>query len=278
MEALLQADELWRMTVATNRFASRGAWLWNSQDFLMSHTSMTAIKVALLLRLGEGKLARAYWQAWRAVRTMNEEEAHGPFRALAGEWSSTQFGRGVSAFMRADDALALADFRQLNRRGPELEKEMSRRGFWRPRPENGQTPPYFAFLQPVSELLADEERRTTEAPHPSVLHLGLDKFPDKSKRIAALISDLDQISQRQRSFPGSVSLGLNPVVKALIAEGDGAVDPLLDCLEKDTRLTRSADLDHNFRPYHMIPVRQCAQAALDDMLKVHCESPGEYRA
>ncbi|HEX4120135.1 MAG TPA: hypothetical protein VH619_05940 [Verrucomicrobiae bacterium] len=280
LEALLRADELWRKNLPTNHVIFRPPLSWYSSDWSMSQTNMTVIKIAFLMRLGEGKLARDYWHGWNAARHGGmKQDASDPFREMAAEWVSTQFRRGMDAFMRADDPLALADFHQLSQLWPALEKETSRRGFWRPSEWNGNAPPpYFAFLSPVPELLADEERRRIEPAHPSVLQSGPDKFPEKSKRIAALISDLDQISEAQRMSPGAVWMGENPLVLDLVAEGDNAVDPLLNCLEKDPRLTRSADLDHNQLPYRIVPVRQCAQTALDAILKIHCDSPAEYRA
>ncbi len=62
------------------------------------------------------------------------------------------------------------------------------------------------LIKLMPELLADEERRALEPPQLSVLPIGLDKFPGQSSRIAALISNLDQVNERQFMFPGSVWL------------------------------------------------------------------------
>lgn len=280
IQALLRADELWRKAAATNLFPFRMWQMLAPRGSLMSQTNMTPIKVALLLRLGEGKLAQDYWTAWCAVETMDalKEDANNAFRDFASEWTSAQFERAVRAFMRADDGLALADFRQLNRLWPALEKEASLRGFTQSLDENTRTRPYFGSLNLVPEFLADEERRAKEPPHPGVLDIGLDKFPEKSKRIAALISDLDQVSELQFMYPGRAWLGDSPLVAALVSEGDGAVEPLLDCLEKDPRLTRSVDMGNDRWPSRIVPVREGAQAALDGIFKTHFDSTEAYRA
>ena len=54
-----------------------------------------------------------------------------------------------------------------------------------------------------------------------------------------MIRDFDQIDEQQMMSPGSATPGSSPLVRALIAEGDPAVEPLLTALETDMRLTRS---------------------------------------
>ena len=65
------------------------------------------------------------------------------------------------------------------------------------------------------------------------------KFPDQSKRIAALVRDLES-GQRRSSVvnpAGSLSISTSPVVEGSVKEGLPAVEPLLDCLVNDRRLT-----------------------------------------
>ena len=212
-----------------------------------------------------------------------KQGANDPFRALAYEWAWALFDRAVCAHMRGDDALALADCRRLNAIWPRLESEASRRGYARSE-YAGSTGrilvrPYFDFLEPVPGLLADQERRAKEGPHRTLPRLGGQKSPEKSERIAALISDLAELAQGQWGQPGGVRLAGNETAKALIAAGDDAVEPLLDCLENDTRLTRSVSFHRDFAlNRRVIPVQDAANAALDEIFKVHFETQAEYRA
>ena len=90
---------------------------------------------------------------------------------------------------------------------------------------------------------------------------------------------LDELAQGQSGQPGGVWLAGNQTVKALISEGDGAVEPLLDCLENDKRLTRSVSFHRDFASQRrVLPVQDAANAALDEILKVHFETHSEYRA
>ena len=57
-------------------------------------------------------------------------------------------------------------------------------------------------------------------------------------------------------------------------EGDRAVTPLIDCLESDTRLTRSVQFWRDFaRHRQVLPVREAAFAALTEILKTTCFGP-----
>ena len=287
VNALLKAELLQRKEAATNMFFL----LWppwgelSSEDSSLSETNVTAVKVLFLLRLGKGKLAQEYWAGWYALTASNEmkEDRDDPFHSLAYDWAATLLERAMRAHMAGDDGLALADCRELTRIRPELERETGRRGFSHPlgTDTSGQTEPipYFDFLQPVPDLLADEERRLAEPSHKSALEIGLNRFADKSKRIAALISNLDEIAIA--SFVDQFGMGIdqNPTMKALIAQGEDAVEPLIDCMEHDKRLTRSADFGQSFAKVDkLVPVRDDARAALDGILMMHFDTAAEYRA
>jgi len=209
------------------------------------------------------------------------EDAKDPFQVLVFEWSWAVFDRAICAHMRGDDALALADCRELDAVRPKLETEADRRGF--ERSEDFFTPthpklPHFSFLEPVPKLLADEQRRVKEGPHRTVLETGRDKFPDKTGRIRALIADLEEVNARQWGQPGGVALNFDPIVLALVAEGEEAVEPLLDCLEHDPRLTRSVRFGRDFgTDRDVLSVQKAAEAALNEILKVRFEAPAGYR-
>ena len=94
------------------------------------------------------------------------------------------------------------------------------------------------------------------------------KGGDKNARIAALIADLDQVFARQFGQPGGVSLGESPIVQALIDEGDEAVEPLIDDLERDTRLTRAVHFHRDFfQSRTIMGAHEAAYTALAGLLK-----------
>jgi hypothetical protein len=94
-----------------------------------------------------------------------------------------------------------------------------------------------------------------------------------------LIHDLDLTAARQWSQPGWVSPSEDAIVGALIAEGDAAVEPLLDCLEHDKRLTRSVGFGRDFqRNRTVIAVSSCADVALKSILQANFSSVAEMRA
>jgi hypothetical protein len=65
-----------------------------------------------------------------------------------------------------------------------------------------------------------------------------------------------------------VFLPEDPIVSALIGEGDAAIDPLLDCLEQDQRLTRSVGFGLDFhRGRTVIPVSSASDVALKAILQ-----------
>jgi len=83
-----------------------------------------------------------------------------------------------------------------------------------------------------------------------------------------LIDDLNLVSARQWGQPGGVDLPQDPIVAALIQEGDPAVEPLLTCLENDKRLTRSVGFGRDFfRGRTVIPVHDAAKVALLSILR-----------
>jgi len=230
-----------------------------------SHRSMTRMKVVLLLRLGYGDLAEKLWLQWFAAR--ESEASLDPYPDLAADWVWALFDRTICAHMRGDDSLTLIGARALTTIEKDVRAAAEKRDF---RGTNLRKETFLDFLKPLPDLLADRERRAKEPKYERVLEAGVQKFPDKAKRIAALIRDLEEVSARQDAQPGGVTLAGDPIVKALIKEGEQAVEPLLECLEKDKRLTRSVCFGRDFHRYRsLISVAQAAFAALSGILKTH---------
>jgi hypothetical protein len=90
-----------------------------------------------------------------------------------------------------------------------------------------------------------------------------------------LIADLENVRARQWGQPGGVSLADDAVVKDLIRCGDAAVEPLLDCLENDTRLTRSVHFWRDFAHRRsLLGVHEAAYVALSGILQTSFFSTG----
>ena len=74
----------------------------------------------------------------------------------------------------------------------------------------------------------------------------------------------------------------SPICKMLAAEGVDAIDPLLDVLDHDQRLTRSYSFGRNFFPArHLITVSEAAEALLVEFYKIspfRWKDPAERRA
>lgn len=205
------------------------------------------VKAVMLLRLGEDETAR------RIAKAAYLDAKSDPYLDLASEWAWSAFERAVCAHERGDDRLALADARLLTTIRPLIEAEAKRRGSERPT----VYPEYLPFLRQVPTLLADCERRLSIS----------GKSSPGSDDIASLIADLENVNARQWGQPGGVSLASDRRVQALVKRGDAVVEPLLDVMEHDTRLTRSVSFTRSFfRGRYLIPVADAAYAALVKLL------------
>jgi hypothetical protein len=268
---------------------------WNAlpEGCAVSHQTLQPLQAALLLRLGKTELAERVCVALKMGMNENTKDASkhldDPYLMLATDWAWAIFDRAVCAHMRGDDRTALPSARLLTKIGPAVEAEAGKRGF----PARSHSDydgretvaPYLSFLGELPELLSDQERRFRNGKRASLteqvmgvargpMHVRLDphsplvehlrkQSPDAGKRIAALIEDLEDVAARQWGQPGWIILDDDPVIQLLAAEGDAAVEPLLECLEKDRRLTRSVGFGRDFhRDRYFIPVVQAANVAL----------------
>ncbi|HEY1549190.1 MAG TPA: hypothetical protein VGG28_15300, partial [Kofleriaceae bacterium] len=169
------------------------------------------------------------------------------------------FERGVTAHMRGDVALAIESWRRL----PALAKAM---------PAPAPNTRGIEFLSSIDDLLADEQRRAT-SPRPALDLTTLALLP-QSVRIARLIGALDQVAARQMGQPGGVALGMDPIIQALINEGEAATEPLLATLETDDRYTRSVQFWRDFaRSRDVLTVYEAAYVALSGVLDMSFFTP-----
>jgi hypothetical protein len=258
---------------------------WRSalpETYEVSYETARPIKGCLILRLGDVKLAEEFWLAIQAgaqrdLKAMDErsgvtnssyeataklDEAD-PYLNWASDWTWDSFDRAVCAHMRGDDRLALVSARLLASVQPKIEAAAARRGFERQptlsSPSDGKYQDYLNFLGPLSVLLADQERRA-QSRKPIQPLATITNLTSQQERIAALIENLDQVAVRQWGQPGGLGpWETDPVVAALLNEGQPAIEPLLKCLEGDdaNRLTRSVSFGRDFfrgRTFH--PVSQ----------------------
>ena len=202
--------------------------------------SRSALKLCLLLRLGRADLAERLF----AAGTTWTPDAHGPdltdyhisYLTLATDWAAAVFVRLVSAHMRGDDVIALDAARRLASFAKAVDTTAEAMGFQRIHNRFTKEPPaYLPFLRQLPELVADQEQRAKEPARGPIPPRG----GNPSARISALIRHLDEINEPQRSHFGGPDTGQAPIARALAAEGEPALEPLLAALETDTRLTRS---------------------------------------
>jgi hypothetical protein len=120
------------------------------------------------------------------------------------------------------------------------------------------------FLDPVSDLRSDSERRLKEPAPPPFDAVRYRNMPSAA-RIQVLIARLEDIDERQFSYPGGVWLTGSPVCKLLAEDLPQAVEPLIDVMDSDRRLTRSYSAGRPwFNERHPIAVSEAAEAILQE--------------
>lgn len=233
----------------------------------------------LLLRHGRSDLAEeVYKSLGKAVTVGYSGQSGDAWFRPAIQYLSYRYDRALAAHMQGDDKVALEDFKVLSenyqafwdeadrRLSPEFKRNINEPGFSHP----------IAFIAPVTGLFEDSKIRNSR-PSPLMDIKSLNARP-QAERIARLVEGMSQINERQWGQPGSVSVSSSDIIKALVAEGDEAVDPLLDCMETDKRFTRSVSFGRDFHiNRNPITVAACARVALNSILGVNTSgNPGPY--
>ena len=220
--------------------------------------------IAMLVQLGEDTLARVLWETWISAATLNDTpELHGNERAvfvrLAHHFLSVLRDRAFWAHVRGEDDLALASLRGVSRLGPQLAAHAAALGANEATIQGFADPPGLLGAD-QGVLLADQERRAAnKAPKgkPSPLPA------DPAARVAALVAALGEV--REPVF-GRYSSDQNrvlddPILQALVAEGEAEAIPLADALATDERYTRS--IWYHAHGVVLFRVRDVAEICLD---------------
>lgn len=236
-----------------------------------------ALRVPLLLILGELKLAEKLYAEKKESRKGEE------FLPVAQANLLARFHRAVHAHMAGDDKQALEDATILYAHAAAFEAEAERllgreqidRRF-ESTLQTGNRVLAFRFLSPVSRLIEDSARRLAEEqvdPDPKTL-AGLRSW----QRITKLIDWLDEVKARQFGQPGGVNIIDDPICRALVQEGEAAVEPLIDVIESDKRLTRSVSFGRDFFPdRNLISVASAAYGILGNILQIPLIGKDGYR-
>jgi len=227
-----------------------------SEEVGAAEQNLMPIRACLLLRLGEAALAEKVWRKW------SDSKEPDPFLALAGDWLWARFGRAVCAHMRGEDRLGLIDSQWLTTMQKRADAIARERGFKR---EEGheKSDTYFEFLESVPRLLADQKQRLAKKPAAKE-----GQAEPRDKRIARLVADLEYAAPLPSGEHRFGGLGTDPRVQSLVSAGDAAVPQLLDCLEKDDRLTRLAEFGKEGpRSCDLIGVDRAAFMALSLILR-----------
>ncbi len=236
------------------------------ESWALDVKSVRLLRACLLLRLGERELAEKCWDTIKGIKDRQADED--PFQVIANEWLWAAFDRAVCAHMRGDHRLSLLTAETVDLYRDDYEMEAQRRGVPRQPDRDRPEAKVFEFLSPLETLVTDQHRRVHAVPVKRVLESPPDTYADQSTRVTALIRDLELVAARQDGQPGGVSLSESPIVKALLAEGSAAVEPLIECYETDERLTRSVSFHRDFFTHrNLIPVHDAAFVALGAILE-----------
>ncbi len=224
----------------------------------------------LLLRYGRSDLAEeVYTRVEKNAINSNRLQSKDAWFHSTRQYLSNRYDRALAAHMRGDDHLALTDFSNLSQNYKSFVHEADRRLSKTQSQDDSEVDPSnpIAFIYSANQLAEDIRERIDKPQKPIDLQ-SLDA-KTQPERIRLLITAMNQIDERKGGQPGSVSINQSPIIKALISEGDAAVEPLMDCIETDQRYTRSVGFARDFSVHrNPISVATCARVALDSLLRV----------
>ncbi|MEO6054846.1 MAG: hypothetical protein ABIP97_12615, partial [Chthoniobacterales bacterium] len=235
------------------------------EDKAVAYETLNCLKIPLILRVGNAELIQKVAAAWEK----SDFENYHPYAKSPDEdtlgwsqaWMFQLFNRGLEALQRGDDSLAILSFQKLEAALPGVTKGAEKFIY---KSGAGELFNPYAYLKQVPAILTDLERRQKQtAIAEDQIH-----STDQKVQIAALILALEDVAQTQDGQPGGISFGRNATVKALINEGPAAVEPLLDCLASDTRLTRCIHFWRDFVPSRtVLGVQDPAYTALSGIME-----------
>jgi len=253
-----------------------------SGKFGLEPSGISLAKVVLLLRLGKHGEAAEMARRWEeAASLLSNGERPGISTWLVSDWLSAQLDRAIWAHRRGQHKLALAYLEQIPKSRTLLQEEAGKLDI-RLNDERNSSVRHqdleLYFLNQVPELIADEKRRVTENVISRPEIADPESVADKTERIGLLIRDLEESDASQFLInKGYISFADDQVVKALVSQGEDAVEPLLVTLESDPRLTRAVDETYwtRWQPNlsRVAGVEEAALAALVGILRSRDQFP-----
>jgi len=283
-----------------------------------TYRTVCRLWACILLRVGAIDLAEVVWEQYRpddlvdntrsghapnaapeADSNQQTEAPYDPYLELASDWTWPLYDRAFVAHLRGDDRLALAASERLatiwnavQTEGAEHDTEHPHASwFKKPRPV------YLERIASIRELLADQQRRAADrnagksppvAPRAtderlttlSALKQALGRCSDQKERIALLVRELEEVSALESVeclVPCEIG-NADPIVRLLVAEGEPAIKPLIECLAHDPRLTRSFGLGSYGQDATQHEPRGVGDAASVALAAIFQESFFEYTA
>ncbi len=192
-------------------------------------------------------------------------------------WLLQQWSQAIDAHRRGEHHRVLEILEPLSQLRGKMEEQAVKLGLKKAAPGTYGDEGTFdlSVLDQVPDLTADTRRRIAEniTERPEINDP--EAIPGQSKRIALLIRDLEEVNADRFMSPGPIAFPMDPVVRALVAEGEEAVDPLITALESDRRLTKTVDvgwMGRGTRP-RVVGVEEPIRAALVGILRSRDQIP-----
>ena len=243
----------------------------------VAHMTVRASQAALLYRLGETALAERVWDVCNTGANQGGTSLAGIYRSLAEDWAWAQYNQTIAFWLVGDEPAALNAARLLRKSGAQIELELKSRDV--PIDANREHPGNFKYLDFLERFVSFADNLERRASHPIGDHDVREllkrrdgqnrlraKWPDTATRVAVLIENLDNVNGYQYENPGGITYG-HSITSTLIAEGDRAVEPLIECLEHDNRAICSFYFGHGQDPHWIIEsVKMAALHALHYIL------------